>query len=107
MRRKILLHIILWVGLTGLLLTSGLQYTHDVAHHSCSTSTEEQRDHADQHCSLCWFVSHQVLDDFQLASLVPTAQISLSSPVAEALMLVRFPDQVLSLKSNKDPPYTL
>ncbi|MFD2595289.1 hypothetical protein [Sphingobacterium griseoflavum] len=106
MMKKLLLHILLVIGLVGLVSASALQYTHHQDHHDCAAATDKHGPDA-EHCSLCWFVSHQVLGEIHLASLLPEAESSLVIPAEKARLLVRVLDQVHLLISNKDPPVTL
>lgn len=99
-------HIFLWIGLMGLLVTNGLQYTHDLTHHECHSDSSHEHASTDA-CSLCWFVSHQVLSDFSIDTVLPEATVSENILDVYPPIVLAYQGVGSSLKSNKDPPHFL
>ena len=107
MFKGILRHIVFYLSLASLALTTSLQYTHDTQHqHDSSGTCSDQENKADT-CGLCWFMAHQIstdiLSDFATPSPVAHHLFNSAEQHIKPALVLCF----LLQKGNKDPPSAL
>lgn len=100
-----------WIGMIIALLvfitSNNLRYTHDTSHsHSPHHSNKQQLPNSDD-CALCWFVSHQVSNNYAFTYALPEAAEQDYSSPQNGQHQIYFPSGATDHKQNKDPPLYL
>ncbi|MGO1242714.1 MAG: hypothetical protein ACTJHT_00885 [Sphingobacterium sp.] len=95
------------ISLVSLTLTSALQYTHDLQHLKDEKCTQHPADSTDHHevCALCWFVAHQLTDEFCFSSYLPHAGEHAVYSLGETAVVVQSIRPLLWIRNGRAPPF--
>lgn len=103
---QVLRHIFVMVSLVSLTLTSALQYTHDLQHLNDEKCVQTPADATDHHdvCALCWFVAHQLTDEFSFYSYLPQAGEHAVYSFGEIAVVVQSIRPLIRIRNGRAPP---
>ena len=107
---QVLRYVIVMISIVCLTLTSALQFTHDLQHqnnHECTNQPVDSKGHHPDVCALCWFVAHQLSNEFMPVGYLPAASEQIFYSSTENDISIDAINVPLLIRNGRAPPFSV